>query len=457
MLIVPGLFGLIIYVLTRPFDFVPVLRSIPFLYAFFGLAVAGFMLDLAKRHTPWIRGPQLPWAIGLLAWAAFTALWRAPRVLGTSWLQLLIAVSLYFLLAHGLVGFRRFSAIASVILACTIWVSAVCVHEGLQPFQCVGFDPAESPEQNGVGDGRGCEGPAECNQDAPEPDWDYRCERVGMAGISSIGHGRVRYVGVLHDPNEASLAVSLGIPLAIARYQRRRSWSRLLTMCVAIALAAITVVWSRSRGGQLVFLTVLGVYFVRKYRWKGVIVAGLLALPVILFGGRAGAEAQESSSDRLGCAYAGIQMFLRSRLLGVGFDQFLEHHVQTAHNSYVLAPAELGLPGMVLWGMVLWTSIKICFPALRSSGPESEEERTWGIAVFSALLGLSAGVLFLSFNYHYVLWSFFGLAGAYHGALVRRFPDCHVRTGIKDIALVVAANLALMVAVLLYIRWRGVT
>jgi hypothetical protein len=148
-------------------------------------------------------------------------------------------------------------------------------------------------------------------------------------------------------------------------------------------------------------------------------------------------------------------MFMHSRWLGVGFDQFLEHHVQTAHDSYILAPAELGLLGIVFWGMVLWTSIKICLPALRSSGPESEEERTWGIAVFSALLGLSAGILFLSFNYHHVLWIFFGLAGAYHGALVRRFPDWHVRTGTKDVALVVMADFAVMGVILLYIRWQG--
>ena len=35
-----------------------------------------------------------------------------------------------------------------------------------------------------------------------EPGAIYRCERVGLFGTVSVGEGRVRYRGVLKDPNE---------------------------------------------------------------------------------------------------------------------------------------------------------------------------------------------------------------------------------------------------------------
>jgi hypothetical protein len=457
MFILPGLLGLVAYILVRPFDFVPALRPVPFLYLFFGLAVAGFLIDLARRKTRWIRAPHLLWTVAFVVWAVLTVLPRAPATLLTSGPKLLIPVALFVLIAHGITDFRRFSLLTGVVLFCTISVSAFCVYQGLQPFQCVGWDPDGGPDQLGVGDGRPCNDHTVCNESPPEPNWEYRCERIGLAGVTTLSLGRVRYVGVLHDPNEAALTVGVGVPIAIARYQRRRSPRRFVVMCLTIALAAATVVFSQSRSGQLVFLTVLGVYFLKRFRIKGAILALLLALPVLMYGGRGGEEAEASSSDRLGCAYAGIQMFIRSPLIGVGYDRFTEHHSQTAHDSFVLAPAELGVIGMVLWGTIYWISLKICLSALRDmTGPDAVEARTWGLGLFASLAGMCVGILFLSFNYHVVLWTFFGIAGAYYGIVARSNPRWRVRVGVKDVVSVAAANLGLLVVLLVYMRIRGV-
>ena len=59
--------------------------------------------------------------------------------------------------------------------------------------------------------------------------------------------------------------------------------------------------------------------------------------------------------------------------LGVGLGQFGEYHYLTAHNSYLLALAELGFPGMVLFSSIVYLSIKI--PVARASSPRLERRR----------------------------------------------------------------------------------
>ncbi|MFC1641269.1 O-antigen ligase family protein [Myxococcota bacterium] len=456
MLVIPGLFSLLVFILARPFDFVPALREIPFLYIFFGLAVLGYLADLAQGKTRWQSGPLLSWVIAFFGWCVLNVIVRASWTLSTAIVSLLITVSLYFLSAHGITTLAGFSRLATLFLGCTVAISAVCVHLSQQPLQCVELDPSGVRSGPVKPDGRSCEGALECYEDAPDLETEYGCERLGLGGVSTI-QGRVRYLGVLHDPNEAALTVSLGIPLAIAGYQRRRSLWRLAVLGVAVVLAGITVVASQSRGGQLVFLAVLAVYFLRRYRWKGMGFMVVMGLPVLLLGGRSGGSAEESATERLDCIAEGLQMFGRTPVLGVGFGQFTEYHPLTAHNSFVLAPAELGVFGMVTWSMLLWIAMKTSWVAINTlGGADTEEARTWAMAMFATGAGVVVGVMFLSFNYHYVFWSFLGLAGALHAAVARRHPGWRVSVGGKDVALVILGNSVLLSTLYAYARLKGV-
>jgi hypothetical protein len=421
---------------------------------FFGLAALGFLVDLASGTLSWTPTPTLPWAIGFMLWSIATVLLRARDDLWPSTLKLCMIVAVYFLIAHGTTTFRSFSVVAGLVLACTLAVAAVCVYQGLQPMQCVAFQSEQDLETQGSPDGRPCVKPSDCFENPEDWELTYQCERVGLRGFTTI-QGRVRYVGVLQDPNEAALAVCLGIPIAIARYQRRPGARRLLVLCLTILLAGAAAVMSQSRGGQLVFLTVFLVYFLKRYGVKGLLAALPFCVPVLLYGGREGAES--STEARLECQAAGIDMFRHSPLTGVGFGQFTEHYTQTAHNSFVLAPAELGVVGMVLWAMILWISVKVCLVSLRTAtGPQSDEARTWALALLSALAGTCVGILFLSFNYHFLLGILFGLVSAYHGVRAREEPGWRLRVGVKDVALVAVANLALIALLFVYIRAKGI-
>lgn len=449
MFVLPGLLALIIFIYARPFDFVPALRGIPFLYLFFGLAVFGYLVDLRQGKTDLRPAPHLVWVIAFMLWCFFTAGVKAPGALIDSGVKFTIAISIYFLIAHGVRTFKAFELFMGTLLACTIWISAVCVHMGLQPKECVAVSPTEDQNSSGKPDGRPCETPLICYTDPPDPEARYRCEHAGILGVTSIGTGRVRYVGVLQDPNEASMAVAIAVPIAVAFFQRRRNRRRVLLLGMTFLLAAMTVVFSGSRGGQIVFLAVLGVYFLQRYRWKGLLAGALAALPVLALGGRSGGE--QSSLERVENLYVGVQLFKAYPFLGVGFEQFTQYHHLTAHNSYVLAPAELGIVGMVTWLSIFWLTVKVPLTvAWTVKEPEGEVARIWAVALLSSMAGMAVGIFFLSFNYHYVLWIYVGISGAFYAAVKRHKPDFRVRYGWADLVGVTVGNLGLLAALFVY-------
>ena len=451
MFILPGILALVVFIYARPFDFIPLLRGQPFLYVFFGLAVFGFLVDLRQGKSKITPSPHWRWVAAFYVWCVFTAAVRGPDSLIKSGLNLTIAVSIYFLIAMGVSSFKALEALGATILVCTLFISAICVHQGLQPFQCVAVRPTESLSSMGRPDGRPCEDAQICFVDAPDPEAAYRCEQAGLFGITSIGSGRVRYVGVLQDPNEASMAVAIGVPLAFAFFQRKRSVFRFVIALLAFLLASITVVMSKSRGGQLVFAAVLGVYFLKRYRMKGLVFAAVAALPVLAMGGREGSEADSSSLERIENLLVGVQLFARSPLLGVGFGRFTEYHPLTAHNSYVLAPAELGLPGMTMWLSIMFVNFKTVYrSSTLDTGPEGSVARIWGLALLSALVGLCVGIFFLSFNYHYVIWIYTGMTAALAGAITRHFPTFRIQVRPREVGLLTLFGLLLLLVIFVY-------
>lgn len=466
MFCVPGILLLLVFIYIRPQEFIAPLRALPLLYLFFGLAMFGFAVDLKLRKIKPITTPQLGWVALFFGWCVVTLAVRAPNRLAGEALPILIAIILYLLIGHGVQTFRGFQTVCGALLVLVLFLSFVGIQQGTAPFGCHVIDTSNPGDLSvGVYDGRPCVNERECLENDPEPGADYLCERVGLFGTSSIGKGRVRYLGPLQDPNELSLALGIGIPFAFAFLERKRSASRTLLLAVTIGMVGWCTVLTQSRGGQLVFLAVIGAYFIKRYGLTGAIAGAVLGSPMLLLGGRSGEEAESSSLERLECWYEGMSMFKQYPGFGVGAGQFTEHHFLTAHNSYVLAPAEIGFPGMVIWSMVMYVTVKIPVVALKrlqpsaatdgAPGPEANVARAWSMGLLAALIGLLVGIFFLSFCYHQVLWIFVGLSGALYCAMKRHDPDYEVKIGWRDMLLVVVIDVVLIAAIFVYTRLKA--
>jgi hypothetical protein len=463
MFAIPGIIALVVFIYARPQEFFERLRAVPLLYLFFGLALFGIVLDLRVGYSRLRASPQLPWVALFFVWSALTVLIRAPGSAIQQLTSLSICVTLFLLIAHGVQSFRALHLVAATVLAMVLFVCGVGAQQGFADTGCVLVDESVPGSSSGKPDGRPCVTARNCYTGATEPGAEYQCEHIGWFGTTSIGHGRVRYRGVLQDPNELALAGGIGLPLAFAFGQAgKRSLDRRLLAAFSFLLVLLCAVLTASRGGQLVFLAVLGAYFIHRIGPWGSLLGGVLALPLLLLGGRGGEDASSSTLERIDCWSEAISIWRSHPLLGVGLGQFTEHHYMTAHNSYLLALAELGLPGMMMFGAILYLSAKIPVAALaemrRAQAAEvlagAQLTRAWAVALLAACIGLGVGIFFLSFTYHYVLWIYLGLSGALYSAIRRHVPTFRVRLTGLDLAVIAGASAVIIVAVFFYTRWK---
>jgi hypothetical protein len=451
MFAIPGIVLLLIQAYTRPQEFIEPIRELPFLYLFLGLALFGYAVDLRLRRTRPVAAPQLGWVVLFGLWALFSIGHRLPSEISTYAINIAVPLTFFFLVAHAVQSFRALSLVAGTVLVIALFLAGVGVHQGLSPYGCIRLDPTAADE-SGVWDGRACNNERECDGGDAEPDSEYACERVGLFGTSSVGHGRVRYRGSLNDPNELSLTLCVALPFAFAFFERKRSGARLFVLVASVALIALCTIMTKSRGGQLVFLAVLGTYFVKRFGVRGLALGALVAAPILLLGGRHGEGATESSQERIEMMYQAMQLFRWYPLRGVGFEQILEYNRLTAHNSYALAAAEMGFPGLLLWTSVLYASFKTVLSALvRFEGdPAARPARAWSMALLASLVGMAVGVFFLSFDYHIVFWVYIGLCGGLYQACRAHDPTFRVTLDRRDLWRLVAIDLALVVVIFTY-------
>ena len=460
MFAIPGLLALIALIYIRPQEFVKPLQAVPLLYIALALAVLGLIVDLRLRRAQFRASPQLLWVILLFGWALVTVLIYDPRTLPLEAMDLGIAFVLYLVIGHGIHSFRALHGVGAAALALALFVAGVGVHQGFQDTGCVLIDESNLGDKaTGTFDGRSCQTNDECYLGDAEPGGTYICEKIGLFGTNSVSGGRVRYRGVLQDPNELALAAGIGIPFAFAVGWRKRLAGKWLIVAATLAVVLSCVIMTGSRGGELVLLAVLAAYFLKRFGWKGAVVGAVVGLPVLLLGGRGGEEASSSTMERIDCWYEAISLLRMSPAVGVGLHNFGEYHYLTAHNSYLLAGAELGLPGFLLFNIVIYITAKIPFAVLRryqsgsaalASVPEGVEvARVWAMALMAATTGLVVGIFFLSFTFHHILWIYVGLSAALYHAVRRHDPEFEVGFGWRDATLVGAGSVAMLGAVYL--------
>jgi len=191
---------------------------------------------------------------------------------------------------------------------------------------------------------------------------------IGWTGQPMI-QGRITYSGIFNDPNDIGLLIVLSIAMTLfhLRIQTNRIF-RLLSW-IALGWLLYGVYLTDSRGTMLATMAVLGLEAWKQYGKAIVITAAMLVVPVLIaFTRLAELNAEEDSAgNRIEAWYEGIQLLVHKPFFGIGWGMFSDYHEMTAHNSFVLAMAELGLAGYTFWlALVLltgWMIYRLAFPA----------------------------------------------------------------------------------------------
>lgn len=231
---------------------------------------------------------------------------------------------------------------------------------------------------------------------------------------------RVHSLGFLSDPNDFSQAIVMCLPLLIGAWRRGGRLRNLVRIWVPFAILVYAAYLSHSRGASLGLAVILLLGLMRRLgRVRAGILLGVFAIGAIAVGftgGRSFSSGEESAGGRIAAWSEGLTMLGSHPVFGVGYGNFTEHFNYTAHNSFVLCFAELGLPGYFLWLGMLVLVLRELQQAADWAPLESDEAR-WATLLRLSLFGFLTCALFLSRTYQPMLYILLGLCiAAWHCA-----------------------------------------
>ena len=452
----PLLALLVVLVWLKPQEWSEPLAGLPLLE----LTSLGVAVAIALERS--LGGARIVVPRGAALACAFAAIAMVSRLLSSGTFELaralkplVVLVAIASAIAIGASSLRALAWVAGGILVASAFVATVAVGQGMAPFGCA---MQEGDALDALRpDGRSCAIPRDC-EEGGEPGARYQCERVGWLGTLSVGGGRVRYRGVLKDPNELALAVAASAPFAIEAARRRARGGPWVLATAYLALATTVVLWTRSRGGLLVLAAALGTIGVVRWGRKAAALAAVAGVVALAVAGRGGEEADASSAERSELLGAALRMFGERPLLGVGFDRFKDHAPLTAHNAYALALAEVGLAGFALFLLWIAWSVVVAVRILERHGPlpEAAEAVSLARSILASLVATLVGGFFLSVTYHQLVWIALALAAALDGAVRRHDPAFRVELSCRELAWVAALALGFPLALFAFVRIRGV-
>ena len=257
---------------------------------------------------------------------------------------------------------------------------------------------------------------------------------IGWTGVGLSQETRIQYVGIFNDPNDLGLLFVMVLPMALylSRGGGLMGLRRLFWWGAGAALV-YGIYLTNSRGAMLALVSVAAVWV---WRRRGPVTAGLLGAGMIgalmmLPSRLSELDAGESSAaGRVDAWYSGLEMFLHSPLFGIGPGLFADNNANlTAHNSFVLVMAEMGLVGYTIWLAFVGYGLRMTLAVLRQAAPAASDagalaawkgERSLALTLLLAQAGFLAAAFFLSRSYVILLYLLGGVVvGWYTGARTR--------------------------------------
>jgi O-antigen ligase len=224
--------------------------------------------------------------------------------------------------------------------------------------------------------------------------------QTNLEGVRE-GLPRVRWFGMFNDPNDLGLALMLPVPFLLDRLLGRKYL--LAAACLPVLLYGLYL--TNSRGAMLALLASVFVYLVLRYRSvKGVAVGLLLAAVLVVFGPSRMAQmsaGDDSAYGRIEAWCEGFQMFKSAPVFGVGKGMFTDYHSLTAHNSFMLVLAEMGVVGSFFFLGMFFYPLRWAQRNLQGKTESAEGEREWRFRAgcVGSLVGVLAAMFFLSRAY----------------------------------------------------------
>lgn len=222
---------------------------------------------------------------------------------------------------------------------------------------------------------------------------------------------------VTGDPNYYSISALLCLPLAVYLLRTKQpQWERWFCVsAIVVTLLGLTIAASR---GALIGLAVASLLAVGRSQRRGrsLLLLFVVLIPLMTFAPSSPLSRllspdrsdQESTDRRAALWEAGLRMIRAHPLTGIGTGSFkpLSGNLEgIAHNTYIEVAAELGIPGLAVFGAILFSTARTLARVRRStraSGPALIYHASEAIQV--GLTGALVAIFFVSAGYQKLLW-----------------------------------------------------
>lgn len=389
-----GLVTYLLFLYTRPQDFVEALKSVPIMVALSVATFALMVLHMAIRHRAVVlaRVPQNMLMLWFFAAMIMSHVVRAnPATTIETTMEFLPTIVMYFLIATLVSSHFKLKFTVNLIVLSTLFLAG---SGFLQHFTGTGLGGKESYE------------------------------------------GRIQAIGIFSDPNDLGLALVVVMPFFYLKLTEfSRLWQKPLALIGLVAIL-YALFLTQSRGGILALGVMLVLMLTRRLgRTFGLIAGGVVFLAIFALAPRMGtiSTGEASAHGRVEAWSVGLDLFEAYPLFGVGAYNFTEYHFRTAHNSFVLCATELGMFGLYPWIMLIYLSIKnneFIASAVRQS--RMRDVAIYVDTIRYGLIAFAVGAYFLSRTYNAVLFLFIGLSAAVTNIFVKESGEKFVLIEKRD-------------------------
>ena len=233
--------------------------------------------------------------------------------------------------------------------------------------------------------------------------------------------GRIRWIGIFEDPNDLGLTILAFTPFALLKVlQKKGSVLPRIGYLLTLGVLLYALYLTNSRGTFIGFLVVLTYLASRKWGMaRGLLIAAVLGVALLAVGPSRMSDLstdEESASGRIVAWAQGLDLLKWRPVLGVGYGNFTEHHLLTAHNSVVLCMAELGFVGLYTWLALIVTMFHEMLTVEKQG--KGSEYAFYAQALQLSLISFFAAGFFLSRTYNEVLYIILAL-----GAILSYFSQ----------------------------------
>ncbi len=241
--------------------------------------------------------------------------------------------------------------------------------------------------------------------------------------ILTIGAPRVEGAvgGMFGNANDFAAALNMVLPLAIVLALTTRGLARLFYFA-CVALLAVAVVVSFSRGGFLTLIAMGGfmLWKIGRHNRATTITAALLlfgaftlAMPNA-YGDRlftilnTDRDATGSAQERQGLMLHAIVIAVRHPIAGIGIGNIGAYMDKVTHNSYIEIAAELGVPGLIAYLMLIFAPMRSLKRIAKRTEdyrrPQDREIYLLSIGIHATIIGYIVCSFFASYQYFWYLY-----------------------------------------------------